>query len=75
MTARIAVDGAVGAGSSCAGEEVGVLVEIRPAARLRGKNAIDLAAALTPALGAVIADDEVDLSRLRVTADWVQYRK
>ena len=51
-----------------------MLVEIRPAARLRGKNAIDLAPALAPALAAVIADGEVDLARLRITADWVQYR-
>ena len=51
-----------------------MLVEIRPAARLRGKNAIDLAPALAPALAAVVADGEVDLARLRITADWVQYR-
>ena len=49
-------------------------IDIRQAARLRGKNAIDLVPALAPALGAVIADSEVDLNRLRVTADWVQYR-
>ena len=50
-------------------------VEIRPAARLRGKNAVDLLPALGPALDAVIADPEVDLTRLRVTADWVRYRQ
>ena len=50
-------------------------VEIRPAARLRGTNAVDLLPALGPALDAVIADPEVDLTRLRVTADWVQYRR
>ena len=50
-------------------------VEIRPAARLRGKNAVDLLPALGPALDAVIADPEVDLARLRITADWVQYRQ
>src|SRR4051812_35566436 len=49
-------------------------VEIRPAAQLRGTNAVDLLPALGPALDAVIADPEVDLARLRVTADWVQYR-
>lgn len=55
-----------------------MLVEIRPTARLRGKNAVDLTAALAPVLGALTADDEgtpVDLSRLRVVADWVQYRE
>jgi hypothetical protein len=52
-----------------------VHVEIRPAARLRGKNAVDLLPTLGPALEAVIADPEVDLTRLRVTADWVQYRQ
>ena len=50
-------------------------VEIRPAARLRGPNAVDLLPALGPVLDAVIADSEVDLTRLRVTADWVQYRR
>src|SRR5690348_6445826 len=50
-------------------------VEIRPASRLRGTNAVDLLPALGPALDAVIADPEVDLTRLRVTADWVQYRR
>ncbi len=51
-----------------------MLVDIRPSGRLRGKKAIQLLPALGPALDAVIADDEVDLSHLRVTADWVQYR-
>ncbi len=51
-----------------------MLVEIRPARRLRGNKAIDLLPALGPALDAVVADDEVDLTQLRVTADWVQYR-
>src|SRR5690348_4160876 len=50
-------------------------VEIRPAARLRGANAVELLPALGPALDAVIADPEVDLTRLRVTADWLQYRR
>ena len=50
-------------------------VEIRPAARLRGTNAVALLPALGPALDAVIADPEVDLAHLRVTADWVQYQR
>ena len=51
-----------------------MLVDIRPGGRWRGKNAVDLAAALAPVLGALVADPETDLSRLRVAADWVQYR-
>ena len=50
-------------------------VEIRPAARLRGTNAVALLPALGPALDAAIADPEVDLAHLRVTADWVQYQR
>ena len=53
----------------------GMRVEIRPAARLRGTNAVALLPALGPALDAVIADPEVDLAHLRVTADWVQYQR
>src|SRR3954454_23926606 len=53
----------------------GMHVEIRPAARLRGKNAVDLLPALGPVLDTVIADPDVDLTRLRITADWVQYRQ
>jgi hypothetical protein len=56
-----------------------VLVEIRPTARLRGRNAVDLTAVLAPVLGALTTDTDgdgppPDLSRLRVVADWVQYR-
>jgi hypothetical protein len=51
-----------------------VLVDVRATARLRGKNAVDLTAALAPVFGALTADTEVDLSRLRVVADWLQYR-
>ncbi|WP_433282278.1 SAM-dependent methyltransferase [Pseudonocardia xinjiangensis] len=56
-----------------------MLVEIRPAARLRGKNAVDLTAALAPVFGALTTETDdagpvTDLSRLRVVADWVQYR-
>ena len=55
-----------------------MLVEIRSADRLGGKNAVDLPAALAPVLdtlsGAAPAGDQpgVDLSRLRLVADWVQ---
>jgi hypothetical protein len=54
-----------------------MLVEIRPTARLQGKNAVDLTAALAPVFGTLTADTDApptDLSRLRVVADWVQYR-
>src|SRR4029078_3509619 len=50
-------------------------VEIRPAARLRGTNAVALLPALGPALDAAIAAPELDLAPLRVTADWVQYQR
>lgn len=52
-----------------------MLVDIRPAARLRGKNAVDLTAALAPVFSALVADADTDLSRLRVIADWVQYKQ
>jgi hypothetical protein len=55
-----------------------VLVEVQPTGRLRGKNAVDLPTALAPVLSALAADDgdgpRVDLSRLRLVCDWVQYR-
>jgi hypothetical protein len=55
-----------------------VLVDIRPTARLRGKNAVDLTAALAPVFGALTAADgdtpQPDLAQVRVAADWVQYR-
>ncbi|MGQ0576250.1 MAG: SAM-dependent methyltransferase [Pseudonocardia sp.] len=54
-----------------------MLVDIRPTARLRGKNPVDLTAALAPVLGALAADPDTpaaDLARLRVVCDWVQYR-
>lgn len=55
-----------------------MLVEVRPTARLRGKSAVDLSTALSPVLAALTADDHdtapLDLSRLRVVADWIQYR-
>jgi Uncharacterized conserved protein len=57
-----------------------VLVEIRPNARLRGKNAVDLTAALAPVFGELTTESDgdgplTDLSRLRVVADWVQYKE
>jgi hypothetical protein len=55
-----------------------VLVDIRPTARLRGRNPVDLTTALAPVFGALTADagdgPPADLSRLRVVCDWVQYK-
>jgi len=52
---------------------VAVLVDFRPTGRLRGKKPVDVTAALGPVLDA-LAEDSVDLSRIRVVCDWVQYR-
>lgn len=58
-----------------------MLVEIRPTARLHGKDPVDVPAALGPLLGALCDDPSdpgrvaVDLSRLRIVCDWVQYRQ
>ncbi len=51
-----------------------MLVEVRPTARLRGANPVDLPAALDPVLRALCAAD-VDLSRIRLVCDWVQYKQ
>jgi hypothetical protein len=55
-----------------------VLVDIRPTTRLRGKNPVDLTAALAPVFSALTAGNgdspQPDLAQLRVAADWVQYR-
>lgn len=50
-----------------------MLVDFRPTGRLRGKKPVDVTAALGPVLDA-LAEDSVDLSRVRVVCDWVQYR-
>ena len=48
-------------------------IDIRPVAKLRGPGAVDIPAALGPVFGALSAT-EVDLARLRVVCDWIQYR-
>ncbi|MGH8905940.1 MAG: hypothetical protein ACRD0K_05385 [Egibacteraceae bacterium] len=48
-------------------------VDVRPTERLRGSQSIDLAASLGPVIAA-LANDSVDLARVRVVCDWVQYR-
>ncbi|MQA14792.1 MAG: hypothetical protein GEV09_11630 [Pseudonocardiaceae bacterium] len=50
-----------------------MLVDVRPIHKLRGDRAVDVGASLAPVLGA-LCEDSVDLSRLRVVCDWVQYK-
>jgi hypothetical protein len=50
-----------------------VLVDFRPTGKLRGPKRLDAIASLGPVLDA-LAEDSVDLSRVRVVCDWVQYR-
>jgi hypothetical protein len=48
-------------------------VDVRPVARLRGKDPLDVTSALAPVIEALCAS-AVDLSRLNVVCDWIQYR-
>ncbi len=50
-----------------------MLVDFRPTGKLRGATPVDVTAALGPVVDALAADS-VDLSRVRVVCDWVQYR-
>lgn len=50
-----------------------MLIDLRPAARLRAKDPLDVPAALAPVLTA-LAECSDDLARTRVTCDWVQYK-
>ncbi|MGH3883884.1 MAG: hypothetical protein ACRDRY_11850 [Pseudonocardiaceae bacterium] len=50
-----------------------MLVDFRPTGKLRGNKPVDVTAALGPVVDA-LAEDSVDLSRVRVVCDWVQYR-
>ena len=50
-----------------------MLVDVRPVSRLRGTDPVDVTAALGPVIEALCAS-EVDLSRLTVVCDWIQYR-
>src|SRR5947199_10568890 len=52
---------------------VAVLVDFRPTGKLRGNKPVDATATLGPVLDALV-EDSVDLSRVRVVCDWVQYR-
>lgn len=51
-----------------------MLVDFRPHARLRSKDPVDTATALVPVVEA-LSGDSVDLSRVRIVCDWVQYRE
>ncbi|HYA50392.1 MAG TPA: hypothetical protein VEG33_04415, partial [Streptosporangiaceae bacterium] len=48
-------------------------IDIRPVTKLRGPGAVDIPAALGPVFSALGATG-VDLARLRVVCDWIQYR-
>ncbi|HEY1344941.1 MAG TPA: hypothetical protein VGF54_08160 [Streptosporangiaceae bacterium] len=48
-------------------------IDIRPVTKLRGPGAVDVPAALGPVFSALSATG-VDLARLRVVCDWIQYR-
>lgn len=49
-----------------------MLVDFRPTGKLRGNKPVDVIAALGPVVDA-LAEDSVDLSRVRVVCDWIQY--
>jgi hypothetical protein len=51
-----------------------MLIEIRPTDRLRGNKPLDLQPVLT-SLGQAARDGSIDLARLRVVCDWVQYKQ
>ncbi|MGH3097500.1 MAG: hypothetical protein ACRDMV_16070 [Streptosporangiales bacterium] len=50
-----------------------MIVDIRPTTRLRGNGRLDVAGSLAPIVAA-LRDDTIDLSRLRVVCDWIQYK-
>jgi hypothetical protein len=52
----------------------GVRIDIRPVARLRGPDPVDVTRVLGPVFEALSASS-VDLGKLRVTCDWIQYRE
>lgn len=51
-----------------------MLIDVRSSTRLRGPKAADVTGALRPIMRA-LRDDTVDLSRLRLVCDWVQYKE
>ena len=58
---------------SARGPGAAMHIDVRPVAKLRGPGAVDVAAALGPVFSALSASP-VDLARLRVVCDWIQYR-
>ena len=50
-----------------------MLIDFRPHARLRSERPADLGASIVPVVTA-LSQSEMDLSRVRVVCDWVQYR-
>jgi hypothetical protein len=48
-------------------------IDVRPVAKLRGPRQVNVPAALGP-LFDTLSSTDVDLSRLRVVCDWIQYR-
>jgi hypothetical protein len=48
-------------------------IDVRPAARLRGPEPVDIAGLLGPIVDSLRASS-IDLSRVRVVCDWIQYR-
>ena len=51
-----------------------MLVDFRPHARLRGERPLNFATTVAPVIEA-LCEDTVDLSRVRMVCDWVQYRE
>ena len=49
-------------------------IDIRPVARLRGPSPLNMPAALGPVFEA-LSSTAVDLTRLKVVCDWIQYRE
>jgi putative S-adenosyl-L-methionine-dependent methyltransferase len=50
-----------------------VRIDVRPVAKLRGRNPISVAPALGPVLDA-LSSSSLDLDRVNVVCDWIQYR-
>jgi hypothetical protein len=51
-----------------------MLVDFRPHTRLRGTSPVDLTTSVVPVVEA-LTEGAVDLAKVRVVADWVQYRE
>lgn len=51
-----------------------MLIDVRATERLRAKTPVNLGGILSPVIDAV-RESDVDLTRLRIACDWVQYRQ